>query len=946
MKELFKKFGALLLCGTLLFSAACGAKGDGADSSESSSSNSSWVEPEPDPVPQPPELSELIDDEHASASRGDKPEVPRFPEDEEWQQLVEKQRAIEAGESFTETFDGNYFTSRLSAVSDGARFEVIEGEDAIEGKSLRIETDGNYAGIRLTGTKFVAGGTYTIEMDYNVITPSDDFFFQFRDSTAGAASDIFATFGATAGKGKLTHTFTLGVYSGYYIMIMPRNNAGELVIDNIKVTREDSRPVASGLALDGEIAVGSTVTASYVYTDYEGDPEGESRIQWFVALNASGMNKTILENTGKTLTIGAELLGKYIGFQVIPMASTGENAEGVPVLYMASETVGGTNPDYGSRFELSEGESFTEDFEADVGEKKNLIFVPHGNTDNYIYREEARDSNVLRIKSDGTYLGTDFSGMSFSPRGIYRISFDYAFRTIPNTFYVQLRSSAGDSFYQIPTNVEAGTWQKAEGILEIGNAEDAFLMMFPDASPVEILIDNLTVERIPPDSSEIRGETFDIQSKRVDENFESVLNRQLYPEASGGTSFEITDEKGKSIDGNSVYAESSSSGEIAFMGATAKAGESFTVEFSYSVLEGAGISIGFTAEDGTAGEFVAVEDMGTGIKNAKLRVSTPESDKAYHLTVRFDGAIKVIFDNVKAEWLDMSSVGAYESFESEIPLYERNVFGGASEKIETLSSGNVLSVTTPADGGVKFKHKDTVSTGKKYAVTFTYHVTSSGAGNKLFIGFKEGERTVEFDAAQGASGRKTVYLTADTDGAAIFIGASSECSFTLDDIFIQRDTRGEGTLSEGTPSQTAPVYDESKKYYMDINNSSTIGFTNEARYQSELSSGYVLLVESKGAYGGIQIRSDSWDYNPSGTYKISLTYTVIANPTGSEMYVQLGSGVNKQFNGEDTAVGTQKSVEFELTASAAWDCVMIFGGGNANGFVFTIDDFSLSAVNK
>lgn len=89
MKELFKKFGALLLCGTLLFSAACGAKGDGSDSAESSSSNSSWVEPEPDPVPQPPELSELIDDEHASASRGDKPEVPRFPEDEEWQQLVE-----------------------------------------------------------------------------------------------------------------------------------------------------------------------------------------------------------------------------------------------------------------------------------------------------------------------------------------------------------------------------------------------------------------------------------------------------------------------------------------------------------------------------------------------------------------------------------------------------------------------------------------------------------------------------------------------------------------------------------------------------------------------------------------------------------------------------------------------------------------------------------------
>ena len=72
--------------------------------------------------------------------------MPRFPEDEEWKQLLEKQQAIEAGEKFTETFDGTYFTSRLSAVSDGASFETIEGSDAIEGKSLRITTEGNYAG--------------------------------------------------------------------------------------------------------------------------------------------------------------------------------------------------------------------------------------------------------------------------------------------------------------------------------------------------------------------------------------------------------------------------------------------------------------------------------------------------------------------------------------------------------------------------------------------------------------------------------------------------------------------------------------------------------------------------------------------------------------------------------------------------------------------------------
>ena len=459
----------------------------------------------------PPELAELLQDEYAQANRGDTPEVPRYPEDDEWDMLVEKQQPLEVGESFTETFDGTYYTSRLSAVSDGAGFEVFEGEDAIDGKSLRITTDGDYAGIRLTGAGFVAGGTYSVEMDYNVITPSNDFFFQFRDSTVGAASDVFATFGSAAGEGKLTHTFTLGMYSNYYIMIMPRNNAGEVVIDNIKITREDSKPIASGLSLAGDMAVGGTLTASYTYTAYENDPEGTSVFEWFAALSPTGMNKVILENTGKTLQVTEDMLGKYIGFQVTPVASQGDNAVGAPVLYMATETVGGTRPDYGETFSLGYGESFTEDFEADVGEDKNLVFVPHGNTDDYIYYDEDRASNVLRIKSDGSYLGTDFSGISFAADSKYTVSFDYAFITVPDTFYVQLRGSTmSDSFYQLPTeSVTPGEWLHASGELTVGNATDAYLMLFPDASAVEILIDNLKIEReqepedTPPVASEL-----------------------------------------------------------------------------------------------------------------------------------------------------------------------------------------------------------------------------------------------------------------------------------------------------------------------------------------------------------------------------------------------------------------------------------------------------------
>ena len=488
MKKLLSKIGIFLLCFAMLFSlAAC------TDDPE--------TPPEPDPPivnppetdPVPPELSELVDDEYAVSVRGEESEAPRYPKDEEWELLVQKQQALETGETFTETFDGTYFTSHLSAIGDGAEYEIVEGENAIEGKSLRIVTGGDYAGIRLTGAKFVAGATYAVEMDYNVIAPSNDFFFQFRDETAGAASDVFMTFGSAAGSGTLTGTFTLGMYSGYYIMIMPRNNAGEVVIDNIKITR------AMNLELNGEIAVGSTVTAAYEYFDYEEDPEGATEFQWFAALTDTGLNKMILEGSGKTLAITEDMAGKYIGFQVIPKAASGDNPVGVPVLYMATESVGGTRPNYGETFSLEAGESFTEDFEADVGETKNLIYVPHGNTDNYIYRDAGRASNVLRIKSDGAYLGTDYTGISFAANTEYTVSFEYAFVTVPNTFYVQLRSSMNDSFYQLPTEgATAGEWQHAEGKLTVGNADDAFLMMFPDATPVEILIDNLTITRAEP----------------------------------------------------------------------------------------------------------------------------------------------------------------------------------------------------------------------------------------------------------------------------------------------------------------------------------------------------------------------------------------------------------------------------------------------------------------
>ncbi|NLT48516.1 MAG: S-layer homology domain-containing protein [Clostridiales bacterium] len=96
----------------------------------------------------------------------------------------------------------------------------------------------------------------------------------------------------------------------------------------------EAAPTASDIAISGDTTVGSTLTATYTYFDANGDLEGYvdgdgnvqgvSDYQWYLADDADGTNKVAITDANmKTYTITAADEGKYLIFEVTPRAITG-----------------------------------------------------------------------------------------------------------------------------------------------------------------------------------------------------------------------------------------------------------------------------------------------------------------------------------------------------------------------------------------------------------------------------------------------------------------------------------------------------------------------------------------------------------------------------------------------------------------------------------------------
>lgn len=99
-------------------------------------------------------------------------------------------------------------------------------------------------------------------------------------------------------------------------------------------------PVANKLTISGDFIVDKTLTALYVYSDINGDTEGESTIAWYRANNTSGANEIEIQ-TGRSLkyTITKNDAGKHLRFAVTPVATSGNLLNGIKVYSNYSTTI-------------------------------------------------------------------------------------------------------------------------------------------------------------------------------------------------------------------------------------------------------------------------------------------------------------------------------------------------------------------------------------------------------------------------------------------------------------------------------------------------------------------------------------------------------------------------------------------------------------------------------
>lgn len=124
-------------------------------------------------------------------------------------------------------------------------------------------------------------------------------------------------------------------------------------------------PVASNVSIAGTAKEDETLTASYAYTDVNGDTEGASVYRWYRAEDTNGRNEMSISGaTSTTYQLTGDDRNKYIRFSVTPVAQTGELLEGKTVYSTYTEQVVSlVNAPVASNVEitgtLTEGETLT-----------------------------------------------------------------------------------------------------------------------------------------------------------------------------------------------------------------------------------------------------------------------------------------------------------------------------------------------------------------------------------------------------------------------------------------------------------------------------------------------------------------------------------------------------------------------------------------------------------
>jgi hypothetical protein len=223
---------------------------------------------------------------------------------------------------------GKYISFEVTPIAQTGSVTGAAIECVLTTAVLPAEAAPIVSNVRITGIAKV-GLTLTGAYDYSDINGDMEGTSMFQwyrsDSTSGTGK---AAITGETGLSYMLQGEDLGKYISF--KVTPVAQSGSVTGAAIECTLTtavlpaEAAPVASNVRITGTTKVGLILTGGYDYSDINGDMEGTSMFQWYRSDNTSGTGKAAIAGaTGLTYTLKEMDLGKYISFEVTPIAQTG-----------------------------------------------------------------------------------------------------------------------------------------------------------------------------------------------------------------------------------------------------------------------------------------------------------------------------------------------------------------------------------------------------------------------------------------------------------------------------------------------------------------------------------------------------------------------------------------------------------------------------------------------
>jgi WD40 repeat protein len=178
---------------------------------------------------------------------------------------------------------------------------------------------------------------------------------------------------------------------------------------------EESAPIASNVLVSGNPEVGALLSATYTYSDYTDDPEGETIFKWYTADDAAGTNKTLIDGANmQTLLVAEAQLGKFIVFEVTPVAQTGGLLEGTPVADTTLVATVASTQTFGlERVWIASEKTGTLPFYLGTGSSERGMAAGISGDHMYVASRKNGSEILVLNKADGALVGKlDMTGVS------------------------------------------------------------------------------------------------------------------------------------------------------------------------------------------------------------------------------------------------------------------------------------------------------------------------------------------------------------------------------------------------------------------------------------------------------------------------------------------------------------------------------------------------------